>query len=97
MRSIIGFLVEINTSLSLYCLISTDLIRLLQNPPVSLRIERSLHPFVRAEGCRMLGRCCQVGWQGGFLLGPAKGLRLSPCNLGHRFVGLSLIWAPGIP
>src|SRR5216683_5176276 len=95
MRSVIDFLAEMNTSLSLYHLISTDLIRLLQNPPASLRIGLSFGPSVRWGECRTLGRRCLVSSRGVFLPVLGRGPCLGPCSLGPGLGASKLAWGPG--
>src|SRR6266851_2689611 len=97
MCSVIDFLAEMNTSLSLYHLISTDLIRLLQNPPAFPRIGLSFGPSARVEGCRMLGRCCRVSSWGVSPLGPRRDLRLGPCSPGPGLGASGLAWGLGTP
>src|SRR5216683_4980605 len=97
MRSVIDFLADMNTSLSLYHLISTDLIRLLQNPLVSPRTGLSSGPSVQGGGCRMLGRRCSAGSRGVSLLGPGRGLRLGPCSLGPVLGASRPAWGLGTP
>src|SRR5216683_2532261 len=97
MRSVIDFLAEINTSLSLYRLISTDLIRLLQNPLVSLRIGLSSRLSVRGGVCRMPERRYQVDWRGVFLPVSGRGLHPGPCSLGPELGILALVWVLGTP
>src|SRR6266851_1103804 len=95
MRSVIDFLAEMNTSLSLYRLISTDLIRLLQNPPVSLRIGLSSGLSARGGGCRMLGRRCSASSRGVSLPALGRGLHLGPCSLRPGLGAAELAWGPG--
>src|SRR6266851_4120219 len=85
-----------NTSLSLYHLISTDLIRLLQNPLVSLRIGLSFGPSARGGVCRTLGRRCLAGSRGVSLLALGRGPHLGPCSLGPELGASELTWGPGI-
>src|SRR6266851_4706499 len=97
MHSVIDFLAEMNTSLSLYRLISTDLIRLLQNPLAFPRTGLSSDPSVQGGGCRMLGRRCLAGSRGVSLLGPGRGLRLGPCSLGPVLGASGLAWGLDTP
>src|SRR6266851_1453921 len=97
MRSVIDFLAEMNTSLSLYRLISTNLIRLLQNPLSSLCTGLSSGLSVRGGGCRMLGRHWRVGSRGVSLPVLGRGLRPSPYNLGPGLGTSGLAWGLSIP
>src|SRR6266851_3478181 len=97
MHSVIDFLAEMNTSLSLYRLISTDLIRLLQNPLAFPRIGLSSGPSVRGGVCRTPGRHCLADSKGGSLPVCGRGLHPGPCSLGPGLGASELAWGPGIP
>src|SRR5216683_3750695 len=97
MRSVIDFLADMNTSLSLYHLISTDLIRLLQNPLAFPHIGLSSGPSVRGGVCRTLGRRCLAGSRGGSLPALERGLRLGPCSPGPGLGASGPSWGLGTP
>src|SRR6266851_1893335 len=97
MRSVIDFLAEMNTSLSLYHLISADLIRLLQNPLVSLRTELSFGPSAQGEGCRMLERHYRADSRGVFPPVRWRGLRPGPYSPGPGLGASWLVWGHGTP
>src|SRR5216683_858843 len=97
MRSVIDFLAEMNTSLSLYHLISADLIRLLQNPLVSLHTGLSFGLSAQGGGCRMLGRRCRAGSWGVSPPVRWRGPHPGPCSPGLGLGASWLVWERGTP